>query len=498
MAGENQRIINVIRQAIEQDTGQSIYMTPGTVDTASAYVCTVYIQTDDLVEDVWTPAGLDLNAGDYVIVGQIGSTAWVDRLIPTTLYSLMMLNYNKGQIYFNTDNGDTSSWDNGSLGDMLYSGGSGSAYWGPAPLVPHTHDHGDLTGNTDDDHTQYARADGTRAITGTQTFNEDIVPDTNATGSLGTSAAAFGSAYAAEVMPDGAGTPNTGSSVGSAQFIWHNGYFENLKSSGSINLYPEGSANYEVLFNNDEMLPRVAGGFDLGSSSAYFGSVYAEYGVFTSPYVNTYTSGGTWTKPAGISYIVVEVQAGGGGGGGCSNPGTGAACGGSGGSGGGYAKKLFTASDLSSASSLTVTVGSAGTAGSAGSAGGNGGNSSISGTGITTITANGGTGGRGDSSGSTGSSATEGYAGGIATGGDVNIRGGSSSEWRGYEGVSIFTSGGGDSYFGVGGRERFNESGLAGQGYGAGGSGGNSTGNTSSRTGGAGVAGVVYITEYYA
>lgn len=35
-------------------------------------------------------------------------------------------------------------------------------------------DHGALTGLSDDDHTQYTLADGTRAFTGTQTFNENI------------------------------------------------------------------------------------------------------------------------------------------------------------------------------------------------------------------------------------------------------------------------------------------------------------------------------------
>ena len=36
-------------------------------------------------------------------------------------------------------------------------------------------DHGNIQGLSADDHTQYARTDGTRAITGDQTFNEDII-----------------------------------------------------------------------------------------------------------------------------------------------------------------------------------------------------------------------------------------------------------------------------------------------------------------------------------
>ncbi len=39
-------------------------------------------------------------------------------------------------------------------------------------------DHGELSGLTDDDHTQYGRTDGTRAITGLQTFNAGIATDT--------------------------------------------------------------------------------------------------------------------------------------------------------------------------------------------------------------------------------------------------------------------------------------------------------------------------------
>ena len=125
--------------------------------------------------------------------------------------------------------------------------------------------------------------------------------------------------------------------------------------------------------------------------------------------VQVFTSSGTWTRPTGITKVIMEVQGGGGGGG---KSASGADYNISGGAGG-YCKKLL---DVSSISSATITVGSggAGTGYATTGAGSDGGDSSWS-DGANTITGGGADGGP-DSYYGTGD-------GGTASGGDINIVG---------------------------------------------------------------------------
>jgi len=181
---------------------------------------------------------------------------------------------------------------------------------------------------------------------------------------------------------------------------------------------------------------------------------------FPTPQVVTFTSSGTWTKDAGLKYIVVEVQ--GGGANGTSS--------GDGGGAGGYSKKLILASDLDSTE--TVTVGAA-TA-----------NSSFTNN-NTTVQGNG----------------ASGITGGSASGGDINIPGQDGNE--GAQGDHSQGGSGGNSMLGFGGgapadtssASSGNFSGKDGKGYGSGGSGG-SDGNATPGVG-AGAPGIVIVTEYY-
>lgn len=163
--------------------------------------------------------------------------------------------------------------------------------------------------------------------------------------------------------------------------------------------------------------------------------------------MQVFTSSGTFTKPAGVTKVLVELV--GGGGGGYNLGGKG------GGGGGGYAKKLCTITG-----NVTITVGTGGATGAPGSAGGTTSfGSDFSATG-------GGAGGNGS-----------GGAGGSGSGGDLNFAGGAggSTGTAPYNGLAGngFAPGGGSSSSGtVGGYGVFGIGGALGAqgaGYGSGG-----------------------------
>jgi hypothetical protein len=126
--------------------------------------------------------------------------------------------------------------------------------------------------------------------------------------------------------------------------------------------------------------------------------------------MQVFTASGTWTKPAGITRIFVEVRGSGGGGGAAtSTPNIQV---GAGGGQGGRGIKLI---DVTAITSETVTVGASGTGGGGGGSGGTGGTVSFG----SHITALGGAGGVGGGVSARGI----GGPGGTCSGGDVNFRG---------------------------------------------------------------------------
>ena len=192
--------------------------------------------------------------------------------------------------------------------------------------------------------------------------------------------------------------------------------------------------------------------------------------------VQTFTSSGTWTRPSGITKVIVEAQGAGSGGNNASSSGSVSS-----GAAGGYARKLI---DVSSISSSTITIGSGGAGVSSGTATGNAGGQSSWADGTNTITCNGGAGPTPTSN--------QVVLGGTATGGDINIKGqngackGSQSDYD--------TGIGGSSVLGLGGRASANvaSSDPDATGYGAGGSAGSSVVAPS----GSGADGIVIVTEY--
>jgi len=192
----------------------------------------------------------------------------------------------------------------------------------------------------------------------------------------------------------------------------------------------------------------------------------------------TYTPGGVTNGTAGdegsadVTKVVIEVQGGGAGG----SYGTGSSF--VGGSGGGYAKKFIDVSAMKAAGqTATISVGGGGPGATGTGAGTDGGDSKWeSPTGAITLTV---TGVKGVSTAASYGTA----AGGAATGGDINIKGG--------DGGALQRAGG-DSMFGHGGWCGWTGEVVpgAGAGYGSGGGGGYSV------TAGAGAAGIVLIWEY--
>lgn len=204
----------------------------------------------------------------------------------------------------------------------------------------------------------------------------------------------------------------------------------------------------------------------------------------TASTVQVFTASGTWNKPTGLVYAIVEVVGSGGGGAGAGTTNGNA---GGGGGGGGYSKKRILAGALGS--SETVTIGAVGTAGTSGAnAGGTGGTSSFG----AHCSATGGSGG----SPSVGVSAE----GGVGSSGDINANGGIGGPGSSGGAATQHPHGsyGGNSYFGGGARDHSdntNRAGLAGTAYGGGGGGGYRA--SGDQAGAAGAAGIVIVTEYY-
>ena len=208
--------------------------------------------------------------------------------------------------------------------------------------------------------------------------------------------------------------------------------------------------------------------------------------------IKVYTANDTWSKPAGLYAVVIEVVGGGGGGGGIDDAALGTVSVGGGG-GGGYSRKHVLAASLGSTE--TVTIGAAGTAGaSGGGAGGNGGTSSFG----AHASATGGTGNSFNNAGA-GNRTVNGIAGGIGSSGDVNVGGSAGGPSLGL-GASNFgiTGSGGSSVLGGGGLGRCDSGGAGGTGavYGGGGGGALSKGSSGAAAGGAGAAGIVIVYEY--
>lgn len=210
--------------------------------------------------------------------------------------------------------------------------------------------------------------------------------------------------------------------------------------------------------------------------------------------VQTFTSGTTYTRPAGVVSIMVEGWAGGGGGGGAGTAAANQASCGAGGGSGGYFKKWYAVAP----SSGTYAIGAAGTAGATTpAAGGDGGDTTFT-DGTTLCTAKGGKGGPFQATNGAALNIVGGAGGAVSTNGDINLGGfaGGSAEsgagsgaagraWSGNGGgpgggAGIITSGAGTTASGPSG----------------GGGGALALSSAAAAAGGAGGAGKITVWEY--
>lgn len=218
----------------------------------------------------------------------------------------------------------------------------------------------------------------------------------------------------------------------------------------------------------------------------------------------------TYTKPAGLARVKVEVLGAGGAGGGAPNPVANSTSAGGGGGAGAYTVALIEAGDIGATE--TITVGAGGT-GINGGAGNDGGDSSFG----SHVIAGGGSGGNTRlQSGGDGSNAAPGNGGVATINTGVGISGVAGADGDAgvstgilFNGVSGFAHGGegADTIYGSGGRGRFEfgappeQNGSPAQGYGAGGGGGvaveDNQGGQGPAFGGNGAPGLVVVWEYY-
>ena len=232
----------------------------------------------------------------------------------------------------------------------------------------------------------------------------------------------------------------------------------------------------------------MAGGGALGTPSST-NKFQTQDGVtayslaITDPVIRVYTANDTWTKPANLEFVIVEVLGGGGGGGGATASDRG--CGGGG--GGGYSREKIAVATLGATETVTVGGGGAGATAGTGTTG-------------TTSTFGALTTGAGGVGGTCAGASSAGGAGGAGSGGDLNVEGGDGGNGSEIANSLCIGGHGGNSYFGsgAGNSATFNggATGSAGNPYGGGGGGGCNSQDTDS-PGGAGGAGVVIVTEYY-
>ncbi len=273
------------------------------------------------------------------------------------------------------------------------------------------------------------------------------------------------------------GTPTSGTLTNCT------GYTEANLSLTDITTNNSSTSKHGLLKKLDNTATHYMDGTGAWSTPAAAGGLLS-FQIFTSGTAATYT------KPGGVTSILVEVLGGGGGGGGVTATASSGSAGGGGGAGG-YGR-LFIAS---ASGTYTYTVGGGGAGGVAGT------NTGTTGTATTfgaSLSAGGGVGGAGTAGSTTPAITAIGGAGGVCTNGDFNCKGeaGSNGIIVGTGGAGGWSGNGGNGIYGGGAiGPSAAATGVNASAYGSGGSGA-LTGSSTNRAGGDGSAGLIIVWEF--